>query len=54
MTSCSVVIPVYNQASLTRQCLEALVASPPEVAELELVVVDDASSDSTSQVLADY
>jgi GT2 family glycosyltransferase len=54
MTSCSVVIPVYNQASLTRQCLAALVASPPEVAELELVVVDDASSDSTSQVLADY
>jgi GT2 family glycosyltransferase len=54
MTSCSVVIPVYNQASLTRQCLEALVASPPEAAELELVVVDDASSDSTSQVLADY
>src|SRR5215218_4719680 len=54
MTSCSVVIPVYNQAALTRQCLEALVASPPVVAELEIVVVDDASSDSTSRVLADY
>jgi GT2 family glycosyltransferase len=54
MTSCSIVIPVYNQAALTRQCLETLVASPPEVAELEVVVVDDASSDSTSQVLADY
>jgi GT2 family glycosyltransferase len=54
MTSCSVVIPVYNQAALTRQCLEALVASPPVVAELEIVVVDDASSDSTSRVLAEY
>jgi GT2 family glycosyltransferase len=54
MTSCSVIIPVYNQAALTRQCLEALVASPPESAEVEIVVVDDASSDHTSEMLGGY
>ena len=52
MTTCSVVVPVHNRAALTSQCLDALLAAPPESAELEIVVVDDASSDSTAQVLA--
>jgi GT2 family glycosyltransferase len=54
MKTCSIVIPVYNRAALTRRCLDALLASPPEEAEPEIVVVDDGSSDSTSQLLADY
>jgi GT2 family glycosyltransferase len=54
MTSCSIVIPVYNAAALTRQCLDALLASPPEDAALEIVVVDDGSSDSTTDLLARY
>jgi GT2 family glycosyltransferase len=52
VTTCSVVIPVHNRAALTSQCLDALLAAPPESAELEIVVVDDASSDSTAQVVA--
>jgi len=54
VTSCSVVVPVCNRAALTRQCLDILLASEPEGATLETVVVDDASSDATRQVLALY
>ena len=50
---CSIVIPVYNWASVTRQCLETLFADPPEV-EIEVIVVDDGSHDRTAQVLAEY
>jgi GT2 family glycosyltransferase len=53
VTSCSIVIPVHNRAGLTRQCLETLLGSP-ETAEVEIVVVDDCSTDSTAQVLAAY
>lgn len=51
---CSVIIPVYGKAPLTRQCLDALLAHPPGDAECETVVVDDASPDLTSQLLACY
>ena len=54
MKRCSIVIPVYNRAALTRQCLDAILESPPEEAEPEIVVVDDGSVDSTSRLLAGY
>jgi GT2 family glycosyltransferase len=50
---CSIVIPVHNQAGLTAQCIDAILASPPEVA-FEIVVVDDASTDHTPVVLDEY
>jgi GT2 family glycosyltransferase len=50
---CSIIIPVHNKAALTRQCLESIFASPPSVG-FEVVVVDDASSDSTPELLASY
>jgi GT2 family glycosyltransferase len=50
---CSVVIPVHDQAALTAQCLDAILAEPP-AASFELVVVDDASADSTPEVLKRY
>ena len=48
----SVVIPVHNRAQLTERCLEAVLADErrPE----ELIVVDDASTDSTPELLASY
>ena len=52
--TCSVVIPVYNHAGLTRHCVDALLAEPPRTVEREIIVVDDASSDSTADVLAGY
>ena len=50
---CSIVIPVHNKAALTRQCLESVFESAPEVAH-EVIVVDDASTDDTPAMLAEY
>jgi GT2 family glycosyltransferase len=49
----SIVIPVFNKASLTAQCLEALFAHPPATPH-EVIVVDDASSDSTGELLEGF
>ncbi len=54
MTRCSIVIPVFNQSNLTRQCLDALLSQPLETVDAEIVVVDDASSDDTPAVLEAY
>lgn len=48
----SVVIPVHNRAQLTGRCLEAVLAA--ERGPDELIVVDDASEDSTAALLASY
>jgi GT2 family glycosyltransferase len=48
----SIVVPVHGRASLTERCLQALRA---ELARgCEVIVVDDASTDSTSTLLASY
>lgn len=47
MALISVVIPVCNMWSLTRACLKSLAATSP-LAELEIIVVDNASTDRTS------
>ncbi|HEY6149672.1 MAG TPA: glycosyltransferase family 2 protein [Gaiellaceae bacterium] len=54
MTTCSVVVPVHNRAALTRQCLDTLLASPPATVEVELLVVDDGSTDDTVETLESY
>jgi GT2 family glycosyltransferase len=54
MPACSIVIPVFNHASVTRQCLNALLADPPRDVDCEIVVVDDASTDITPELLASY
>jgi GT2 family glycosyltransferase len=54
VTTCSLVIPVHNRAGLTRQCLDSLLASPAARAEVELVIVDDRSSDATPEMLESY
>lgn len=50
---CSIVIPVRNKAGLTRRCLDTILGEPP-ASPFELIVVDDASDDSTADVLAAY
>jgi len=45
-TRVSIIIPVFNQAALTKRCLQAV-----GTGEFEIVVVDDASSDATASVL---
>ncbi|MGO4223525.1 glycosyltransferase [Lysobacter sp. TAF61] len=46
----SIVIPVYNQFAHTLACLRAIAAHPPEVG-VEIIVVDDGSSDETESAL---
>jgi GT2 family glycosyltransferase len=50
--SCSLVIPVFNRASVTRQCLNALLGTLPDA--VEVIVVDDGSRDTTPDVLSTY
>ena len=60
--SASIIIPVFNQAALTRQCLETILAgvqasacSPGKLKlELQLIVVNDASTDHTAKMLATF
>ncbi|QDH70817.1 glycosyltransferase [Marilutibacter alkalisoli] len=46
----SIVIPVYNQFAFTLACLRAIAAHPP-AAGIEIIVVDDGSSDETGASL---
>jgi GT2 family glycosyltransferase len=46
---CSIVIPVFNHAELTRRCLTML-QTDPSSRDAELIVVDDASYDSTDEL----
>jgi GT2 family glycosyltransferase len=48
----SIVVPVHNRASLTRQCLSILTSTLPE--DVEVVVVDDGSTDVTPKLLETY
>lgn len=46
----SVIIPVYNNAKLTKQCLESIFAVGAQV-DFEVIVVDNGSSDETAKIL---
>ena len=52
MTRASVIVPVHGNAALTRRCLDALLAGL--AADCEAIVVDDASPDSTPELLRGY
>lgn len=54
MTRCSIIIPVFNRASLTKQCVDRLLAYPAVDVETEIVVVDDGSTDLTAEMLVRY
>ena len=50
----SIVIPVHNKHTITRQCLEAILAQDYAGVDREIVVVDDGSRDATPTLLASY
>ncbi|MCX5696413.1 MAG: glycosyltransferase family 2 protein [Candidatus Omnitrophica bacterium] len=50
MPQLSVIVPVYNESSTIRQILEKINSIP---IDMEIIVVDDGSSDGTSRILHD-
>ena len=50
----SVVVPVHQGGNVLRHALEALTSSDLPRTEWELIVVDDASTDDTAEIAADY
>jgi GT2 family glycosyltransferase len=52
MRRISVVVPVHDNAALTRRCLELVLADLPP--GCEVVVVDDASTDETPELLRSF
>ncbi len=51
-TKVSVVIPVYNGAAYLSQCLDSVCAQT--LREIQIIVVDDASTDQTPAILKSY
>jgi mycofactocin system glycosyltransferase len=54
LPAASIVIPVYNRPADLKRCLDALLKLDYPANKLEIIVVDDASTDKTSEVAARY
>jgi hypothetical protein len=50
----SIVVPVYNRAGEIGDCLEALLAQNYPTYRLEIIIVDDGSTDGTAEVVSRY
>lgn len=50
----SIVIPVFNKAALTRHCLRTIRATLDGAGEGEIIVIDNASSDETPEMLKEF
>lgn len=48
------VIPVFNNADLTKQCLDSLFETKGTNPQFNVVVVDDGSTDNTHQILSSF
>jgi abequosyltransferase len=56
MPALTLCVPTYNRAALLRQSLTALFSqiSPEEAAQLEVLVMDNASPDQTPEIVAEF
>jgi O-antigen biosynthesis protein len=47
----SIIIPVYNQLGYTLKCLKAIATNLAKTTLVEIIVIDDCSTDQTSEIL---
>lgn len=50
----SILIPAYNVQEELSRCLESILSQPVDSAEFEVIIVDDGSTDHTSELLQRY
>ena len=50
----SLIIPTYNMEKYLRKCLDSLIVSEENMQRLEVLVVNDGSKDSSSQIAHEY
>ncbi|HRX01636.1 MAG TPA: glycosyltransferase [Anaerolineae bacterium] len=51
---CSVIVPVYNGASVIDRCLDALADQTIPPTDFEIIIVDDGSTDGTAARIAEW
>ena len=54
MSLISVIIPCYNSEKYVDRCLNSLINQTIGIDKLELILVDDASTDNTAKILTEY
>lgn len=54
MSGVSVIVPCYNKEEYVGECIESLLASTFPLSDMELIFVDDASTDGTCGVIREY
>ena len=50
----SIIIPTYNMEKYLRKCLDSLIVSDENLQKLEVLVINDGSKDSSSQIAYEY
>jgi glycosyltransferase involved in cell wall biosynthesis len=50
----SVIIPVYNGAKYLRECLDSVVNQTLGIENIEVIVVDDSSTDNSVDIIKEY
>ena len=54
MKKLSVIIPVYNAEQYLEECLNSVIGQTMPVSEMEILAVDDCSTDRSMEILQDY
>ena len=54
MTKLSIIIPAYNSAPYLRRCLESLKRTGRYGPDIELIIIDDASTDETGEIIGSF
>ena len=50
----TIIIPTYNMEKYLRRCLDSLIIDEEGMKQLEVLVINDGSKDSSSQIAHEY